>query len=178
MHTAAPEKPARARARGRVRSRAAAQASRCRHVSKTAPEKNFIFSRWYPRVRYAPAHSAPCVNALFIAARATRLVKYMFNQAAHAPPIPGGIGLGQWLGGLGNRLLGVFSLPLSLTGDTPSESVFRYMSDAELKATNSTGLARGGRDGITFATNDVYYTSDSAQKALRSEERRVGKECW
>ncbi len=80
MYALAPEKPFRARARGRVRSRAAAQASRCRHASKTAPEKNLIFSRWYPRVRYAPAQSAPCANALFIAARATRLVKYMFNH--------------------------------------------------------------------------------------------------
>jgi hypothetical protein len=40
------------------------------------------------------------------------------------------------------------------------------MSTAKLEATKDTGLARGGRDGLTYVTNDVYYTADSARQAL------------
>lgn len=52
------------------------------------------------------------------------------------------------------------------TRDDSREKVNRYMSRAEADATIESGLARGGRDGITFVTNDFYSTASSAQKAL------------
>ncbi|KNZ32390.1 MAG: hypothetical protein AD742_11460 [Methylibium sp. NZG] len=99
-------------------------------------------------------------------------LEYLIGQVANAPALPvlvGG-GFAEWVGGLGNRLLGIFSLPLGLSGDTTRddslERVNRYMSQAEAEATMRTGLARGGRDGVTFVTNDFYSTASAAQRAL------------
>lgn len=77
---------------------------------------------------------------------------------------------GGVLGGLESRIAGVFSLPLMLTGDTAQtrdyDTINRYMSKAEYDATVDTGLIRGGRSGVTFATNDYYSSSAAAQSAL------------
>jgi len=97
---------------------------------------------------------------------------YLFNQAVHAARVPGlytpsGGGVFGWLE---SRIAGVFSLPLMLTGDTPQtkeyDTVNRYMSNAEYSATVETGLIRGGRPGVTYATNDYYSSSAAAQSGL------------
>jgi hypothetical protein len=45
-------------------------------------------------------------------------------------------------------------------------NAFRYMSQAELEAVQSTGLLRGGRAGETFFTKDLYKSATSAQNRL------------
>jgi RHS repeat-associated protein len=45
-------------------------------------------------------------------------------------------------------------------------NAFRYMSQAELEAVQSTGLLRGGRAGETFFTKDLYKSAASAQNRL------------
>lgn len=45
-------------------------------------------------------------------------------------------------------------------------SAFRYMTEAELKAVQNTGLLRGGRAGETFFTKDLYKSAASAQNRL------------
>jgi len=47
-----------------------------------------------------------------------------------------------------------------------TEVIQRAMSKAELKATQSTGLLRGGRDGTHFASDAVNSTAKGAQKRL------------
>jgi hypothetical protein len=103
----------------------------------------------------------------------TGAMSRLLNDFALAPPMPGGAvggGLGEILGGIGNRLIGILSLPFMLSGDAAidqsRERINRYMSGDELEATKATGLARGGRDGITYATNDTYFTANDAQKML------------
>ena len=97
---------------------------------------------------------------------------YLFNQVAHAATAPGiyAPSGGGVLGWLESRIAGVFSLPLMLTGDTTQtkeyDTITRYMSKAEYDATVETGLIRGGRPGITYATNDYYSSSTAAQSAL------------
>ena len=45
-------------------------------------------------------------------------------------------------------------------------NAFRYMSQAELEAVQSTGLLRGGRAGETFFTKDLFKSAASAQNRL------------
>jgi hypothetical protein len=45
-------------------------------------------------------------------------------------------------------------------------NAFRYMTEAELKAVQNTGLLRGGRAGETFFTKDLYKSAASAQNRL------------
>jgi RHS repeat-associated protein len=45
-------------------------------------------------------------------------------------------------------------------------NAFRYMSEAELEAVQSTGLLRGGRAGETFFTKDLFKSAASAQNRL------------
>ncbi|TKC60288.1 hypothetical protein FBD94_15395 [Pedobacter hiemivivus] len=58
---------------------------------------------------------------------------------------------------------------VGLLGGTAAEggaSAFRYMTEAELKAVQTTGLLRGGRAGETFFTKDLYKSAASAQNRL------------
>jgi hypothetical protein len=57
-------------------------------------------------------------------------------------------------------------LRVGATGVGKTEVVQRAMSKAELTATESTGLLRGGRDGTHFAFDAVNSTAKGAQKRL------------
>lgn len=48
-------------------------------------------------------------------------------------------------------------------------SAFRYMTEAELKAIQNTGLLRGGRAGETFFTKDVYKSAAKDSQPLGLE---------
>lgn len=51
-------------------------------------------------------------------------------------------------------------------GTITGTSAFRYMTEGELNAIQSTGLLRGGRAGETYWTKDLYKSASSAQNRL------------
>jgi hypothetical protein len=50
--------------------------------------------------------------------------------------------------------------------DKGGGNTFRYMTEGELKAIQETGLLRGGREGETFWTKDLYKSAAKAQNRL------------
>lgn len=54
----------------------------------------------------------------------------------------------------------------ALSGSPKTELVQRAMSKAELKATQDTGLVRGGRDGTHFVSNSIESNASRAQQQL------------
>lgn len=103
----------------------------------------------------------------FVNGAVTGAYGYLFNQCAHAPEK---LNLNPFkytalTYTIAYRLLtSPFSMVTDTTVDPDADRVIRYMSKDEYLATED--LARGGRSGITYATDDVYFEAAAAQQAL------------
>jgi len=69
---------------------------------------------------------------------------YLFNEIGAAATAPGGVavdeGVGPWFGASARRLLGIFGMVLSLSGDTPQyQDIYRAVDPAELAHLSASG---------------------------------------
>lgn len=79
------------------------------------------------------------------------------------------------VGSLWNRFLGVFSLPLSLTGDTQRvDTVFHYTTEAGYEGITVSGAIRPSADGNVYVTPLLHLSGSDAQAKLALSMMPIG----
>jgi hypothetical protein len=95
-------------------------------------------------------------------------------SGAPAGAVPG-TGFLNVLGTLGSRILGVFGMLLSLSGDTiQTQYFYHYTSDLGRAGITQDGFISRSADGFVYLTPDIYYSGAQAQQYLALSRAPTG----